>query len=160
MKALTLWQPWASLVAMGVKKYEFRRWPAPRSLIGERIVIHAAKREVHPAEILELLNDERRLGGSLGTFDSAELEMARRFLEHETLPLACGLAEATLGTPRRAIDLFASQMDPDEIDPDMWAWPMESVEEFRKPIPARGAQGFWNWKPEPPGLFEQGGTAA
>ncbi len=27
MKALTIWQPWASLIACGVKKYETRSWP-------------------------------------------------------------------------------------------------------------------------------------
>lgn len=43
--ALTLWQPWASLVAEGVKTIETRSWPAPAALAGERIAIHAgAKR--------------------------------------------------------------------------------------------------------------------
>jgi hypothetical protein len=46
MKAITLWQPWASLVAIGVKTIETRAWPAPRSLIGQRIAIHAAARLV------------------------------------------------------------------------------------------------------------------
>lgn len=46
MKALTLWQPWASLVAEGVKTIETRSWPAPQSLIGERIAIHASKKKV------------------------------------------------------------------------------------------------------------------
>ncbi|MFW6027183.1 MAG: ASCH domain-containing protein [bacterium] len=148
MKALTLWQPWASLVAIGIKQYEFRRWPAPRAFVGERIVIHAAKRPVDPAEIGALLNDRERLAGSLGTFDPAEITFARDYIEGQDgiFPLGCGLAEATVGTPRRAIDLFRAHMDPDEIDPDMWAWPMEAVEEFRKPVPARGAQGFWDWQ--------------
>ena len=42
LKALTLWQPWASLVAIGVKTIETRSWRAPANLIGERIAIHAA----------------------------------------------------------------------------------------------------------------------
>lgn len=44
MKALTLWQPWASLIALGVKTIETRSWAAPKSLIGQRIAIHASKR--------------------------------------------------------------------------------------------------------------------
>jgi len=28
MKALTIWQPWASLIMAGYKPYEFRGWPA------------------------------------------------------------------------------------------------------------------------------------
>lgn len=43
MKALTLHQPYASLIARGVKTIETRTWPAPAGLIGERIAIHAGK---------------------------------------------------------------------------------------------------------------------
>lgn len=46
MKALTLWQPWASLMAIGVKTIETRSWSAPEALIGQRIAIHAAVRPV------------------------------------------------------------------------------------------------------------------
>lgn len=44
MKAISLWQPWASLIACGVKPYETRHWAPPRELIGQRIAIHAAKK--------------------------------------------------------------------------------------------------------------------
>jgi hypothetical protein len=46
VKALTLHQPWASLVALGVKTIETRSWAAPRSLVGQHIAIHAGKREL------------------------------------------------------------------------------------------------------------------
>lgn len=42
MKALTLWQPYAQLMAIGVKSIETRSWRAPDALIGQRIVIHAS----------------------------------------------------------------------------------------------------------------------
>lgn len=45
MNALTLHQPWASLMALGVKTIETRSWPAPQSAIGQRFVIHAGKGE-------------------------------------------------------------------------------------------------------------------
>lgn len=44
MKALPLWQPWASLVAVGAKRVETRHWPAPARLIGQRVAIYATKR--------------------------------------------------------------------------------------------------------------------
>lgn len=64
MKAITLWQPYASLVAVGAKTIETRSWPAPASLIGERLLIHAAK--VVPDPVLsesmrDLLTDDRDL---------------------------------------------------------------------------------------------------
>ena len=49
MPAISLWQPWASLVEIGVKPEETRSWPAPQSLIGKRIAIHAAKKPIEQA---------------------------------------------------------------------------------------------------------------
>lgn len=46
MKAITLHQPWASLIACGAKPYETRSFPPPAGLIGRRIAIHAAARKV------------------------------------------------------------------------------------------------------------------
>lgn len=44
MKAISLWQPWASLIACGAKPFETRSWAPPRDLIGQTIAIHAAKK--------------------------------------------------------------------------------------------------------------------
>ena len=41
MKALTIRQPWAQLIALGVKTIETRSWRAPKALIGQTIAIHA-----------------------------------------------------------------------------------------------------------------------
>lgn len=48
MKALTIRQPWASLIALGVKTIETRSWRAPQSLIGQTIAIHAGKWQPEP----------------------------------------------------------------------------------------------------------------
>ena len=44
MKAISLWQPWATLIAVGAKPFETRHWAPPRDLIGTTIAIHAAKK--------------------------------------------------------------------------------------------------------------------
>ena len=44
MKALTLDQPYANLVADRVKRIETRSWPAPRGTVGQWVAIHASKR--------------------------------------------------------------------------------------------------------------------
>jgi hypothetical protein len=59
LRAITIWQPWASLIIIGAKPYEFRdrsylayiNHPQP----GERIAIHASARPVRPAEVKDLL---------------------------------------------------------------------------------------------------------
>ena len=43
LPAITLRQPWASLVAHGIKNVETRSWPPPHGTIGERIAIHAGR---------------------------------------------------------------------------------------------------------------------
>jgi len=41
MKAISLWQPWATLISIGAKRIETRSW---ETLYRGSIVIHAAKR--------------------------------------------------------------------------------------------------------------------
>ena len=54
MYAITLHQPWASLIALGIKTVETRSWPAPALLVGQTIAIHAGKRVVRqPGENIE-----------------------------------------------------------------------------------------------------------
>lgn len=43
MRALTVKQPWASLIASGIKQVENRTYPVPRTVRGQRIAIHAGK---------------------------------------------------------------------------------------------------------------------
>jgi hypothetical protein len=43
MKALSIWQPWASLILSGEKKIETRSWPVPYSIRGTRIAIAGTK---------------------------------------------------------------------------------------------------------------------
>ena len=66
MRALTLHQPWAQLMVWGLKNIETRSWAAPRNLTGQRMAIHAGKREPKPTEwnIEVQLAVLQRAGGS------------------------------------------------------------------------------------------------
>ena len=60
MKAITLYQPYATLIACGAKRHETRSWRAPGWLIGQRLAIHAGKtlEPLHPAsdhDLIEIL---------------------------------------------------------------------------------------------------------
>lgn len=52
MKAISLWQPYASLIAAGKKTIETRTHSRRRSLAGQRIAIHAAKRKLTYAAVV------------------------------------------------------------------------------------------------------------
>lgn len=153
MKALTIWQPWASLIMIGAKPYEFRRWDyrkrAP-ALEGQRIVIHAGLRRVRPREVQELLFN---LWGYGEAATGLVHEPARQLLVKigfrdgdggVQLPHAHALGTAILGTPRLAHEIYGDG-DSDRIDHHVWAWPLTDIEPFEPPVPMRGFQGFWTY---------------
>lgn len=151
MKALTIWQPWASLIVHGAKPYEFRGWRTPRSLIGQRIVIHAAARKVDRREVEQLV----RLLGAGGRYAARTClhpDQALAVLrgEHGDLPIACGLGTATVGEPRLGPDIaeefgVARANDSDRDEHANWGWPMLDIERWDEPMSMKGAQGLWNW---------------
>lgn len=42
MKVISIKQPWASLIAHGIKDIENRTWKCPKKYIGQRVLIHAS----------------------------------------------------------------------------------------------------------------------
>lgn len=159
MKALTIWQPWASLIIAGAKPYEFRSWRAPRSLIGQRIVIHAAARKIDGHELTMLFNIlclrhtcDRIAEAAAETclLPEKAIPVLNRALEGR-LPLSAGIGTAIIGEPRLGTDIaelefgVARANDSYRDEHANWGWPMLEIEPWEAPIPMRGAQGFWNW---------------
>lgn len=149
MKALTIWQPWASLILAGVKPYEFRSWPTPRGLIGHHIGIHAGARPPKRGEIADLIARLRGPEPWTTALKPEALELLER--AHATpgaLPLSCILCTASLGTPVRAdriVHEFGGAMnDSDRNQHCNWAWPLTDIRPLVPPVPARGAQGLWD----------------
>lgn len=154
--AITIWQPWASLIAAGAKRFEFRSWAPPRSMWGERIAIHAAARRVNTQEVQALLY---RLRGRDAATVALDVAIAAELLDRVLtspgiLPLSSVLCLATLGEPIRDAAL-AAQLgttwpvnDSDRTEHSNFGWPLTEVEALEPFVPARGAQGFWTWKRE------------
>jgi hypothetical protein len=158
MKALTVWQPWASLIIAGAKPFEFRGWRAPRSMIGQRIVIHAAARKIDRDDAVALyrLRHMRDRSPELAQAwaetcllaDQAEDALCKAFVDD--LPMGAGLGTAILGEPRNGLEIAEEFGVPRANDSDRdehanWGWPMLEIERWPVPIPMRGAQRFWNW---------------
>ena len=154
LPALTLWQPWASLIAIGAKPWEFRSWPAPKRLWGKRMAIHAGVRPVRTAEVLDLLARLSSAGGGWST--ALKPDVAIPFLEQvasdpKRLPLSAVICTAQLGVPIRDLELAAvlgssgPLNDSDRDGHTNYGWPMLNVEVFATPLPARGARGLWPW---------------
>lgn len=152
MRALTIWQPWASLIAYEAKPFEFRKRPAPQSLVGQRIAIHAGKRVIDRDEVADLmLRIEKEDGKGTALIGDRAMPVLERFLASPGMfPRASILCTALLGTPRKATALFGGQVaDSDRIDQHVWGWPLTEIQRLRPPVPATGAQGFWHWHGDP-----------
>jgi hypothetical protein len=174
MKAITVYQPWASLIIVGAKPYEFRSWnPRERgagyaAYIGQRIVIHAAARKIDRGEVRVLMR-QLEAGGDEAAATCLHADKAIPILRRalvETmddgrgdLPWSAGLGTAVLGEPKDGFDVaaeFGLEMhvnDSDRREHANWGWPMLDVEVWDHPVPMKGLQGFWGWPtPESVGL--------
>jgi hypothetical protein len=167
MKALTIWQPWASLIMAGAKPYEFRGWRPPRSMIGQRIVIHAGAHKMdrediaHMFHVLRLRNTSEDIA-QLAAETCLVPDKAKPILAlgyRGQLPMACGLGTAVIGEPRLGPEIaqefgLERANDSDRDEHANWGWPILEIEQWPEPIPMRGRQGLWNWPtPEKAGLL-------
>lgn len=151
MKALTIWQPWASLIIAGAKPYEFRSWPAPRGVIGQRIAIHAGARPAKKGEIADLIARLRGPEPWTTALRPEALELLERaHTAPGSLVLSCVLGTAVLGQPvlgANVVPEFGGQVnDSDRHEHSNWAWPLTDIQRFDEPVPAAGAQGVWIWR--------------
>ena len=155
MKAITLHQPWASLIAAGLKYVETRSWPAPPSLIGQRIAIHAGKRKMQPIpdgwprEIWDFVTGEQwddnnpcPLGMVVAT---ANLTKCVK-VEYNTFQYP---EKAYFIDPdKELLQVTSISTDPyGDWSAGRYLWFLEDIEQVNPPVPATGRQGIWNWEP-------------
>lgn len=145
MKALTLWQPWASLVALGEKRIETRCWQTKYR--GE-LAIHAA------AQLPPKWLGRSAESNEFRTEIADVLNCRRYFVESEVqaLPRAVVLCIVRLvgieETPRVREILPRRELIFGNYEDGRYAWNLELVEVFDKPIPAKGNRLLWNWDRE------------
>jgi hypothetical protein len=150
MKTLTVWQPWASLIIIGAKPFEFRTWDYRThfpNLVDQRIVIHASQRTIRPQEVMALLARIARKDGTLRN-DKALPLLERLIAAHKcqgVLELGAALGTAVLRVPRRIAGNF-STTDAKKTYESMWAWPLDSIDHWKEPEPMKGLQGFWDYQ--------------
>lgn len=133
LPAISLWQPWASLIFEGRKQHETRSWAAPAKHIGKRIVIHAAKRRVGPADMTVELHEL-----CLDAFGCNY---------NHSLPLGYAIGSVTLDGCERMPD--ATPVDDDDRvagdwAPGRFAWRLRDPVAYPKPFPLIGRQGFFS----------------
>lgn len=129
LPAISLWQPWASLIFTGDKVHETRGYPAPEKHLGVRIAIHAAKRPIS--------------GLTLGL----ELLCCREFGAGGTFELPRG---AIIGTAVLEQSFSTEEIEPAHIDricgdwtAGRFAWLLRDPIKLPQPVPFTGKQGWF-----------------
>lgn len=141
MKAVTISQPYASLIASGKKWVENRTWPT--NYRGE-IAIHAGKG-------LQYLDKEELLLYPHGCVIAVGKLVAccerDRIIDMDSDPMR--RKTRALGSQK-----YWSELARHEHTEGPWCWILEDIRPI-VPVPIRGAQGLWVWKPESPIVFAE-----
>ncbi len=138
MKAITIMQPFATLIAIGEKHFETRCWPTKYR--GD-LLIHAGKGKNY----LFLCEGE--------PFKSV---LAKHGYNKNNLPIGEIIAKVNL-TNCIKIDGIQTMFDVSnkkqninetnfgDWDIGRYAWRLENIESLKEPIPVKGQQRLWNY---------------
>ena len=130
MRAISLWQPWATAVAVGSKHIETRHWA---TAYRGPLVIHAAKR----------WDREQR------EFASVEMSLGRlpRRVPLGALVAVCRLADCIptedLMAARSAFGVTPIERIYGNYEPGRFGWLLEDIRALPEPIGFRGGQSFF-----------------
>jgi len=140
MKAISLWQPWASLMAVGAKEIETRSWCTGHR--GE-LVICASKKRHRPGEIPAVVEYWLRRYAK-------DLDLPTPALFQEmmaALPYGQAVAVVDLTDCIPTAYVRASMMEHDLGDYSLglgrWAWRTENCRRLKKPVRIHGYQSVW-----------------
>lgn len=167
MKAITIWQPWSSLLAHRVKGYETRSWET--SYRGP-IAIHAAVVKV-PTVLKKCFHEE---ADKMMFLNAIAKGLHGCYTTEEVLDIlnnlqtGCVVATANLVGCHKISDPHGfrlmrfgdtpyiqkangSSYTPDDVElalgdwtPGRYAWEFSEMKAIT-PIPAKGKQGLWEW---------------
>lgn len=153
MKAISLWQPHASLFGRG-KLFETRSWKTPYR---GKIAIHAGKNQEEIAGIQQRINSFKARGLWTEQKDTFLSEMARAVSEWgkahgmdafrwKDFPFGAVVAIGDLTEiyPTRDLHLEGVARLFGDFAPGRYAWKIGNVEILKTPYTLRGQQGLWD----------------
>lgn len=150
MKAITLTQPWATLVAIGAKKIETRSW---RTDYRGPLAIHAAKGWTRAVVKLAFSEPFRTilvqagyklfsllpLGKVVATCELVSVIPTRQLLANPVCEWAGPDGR------RYRFELDDQEKAFGDYTPGRYAWLLADVRKLDVPVGARGALGLWEW---------------
>jgi len=136
MRALSLWNPWAALVAIEAKRYETRGWVPDQIGPGFELAIHAAAKKDRESLALAMSPPFRPA-------------LKPHYPKLDDLPFGAVLCVVRVVATYRTEEIRDSLSETERAFGDYsdgrYAWELELLERFDEPIPAKGAQKLWYW---------------
>ena len=123
MKVLTIREPWASLIINGFKEYEFRNW---KTNYRGKILIHAGSLENDMVDKFRDYNLTYNMGYIIG-----EIELVDSIL-----------VDTLFNEKLRKKDIVVYG---GSNHTEKYAWKLENIKKYDKPIPVKGSLGLWNY---------------
>lgn len=147
MKAISLWQPWASALFTRLKLDETRSWILPAWAVGVPVAIQAAKK----------FTFNERSAFEIRVIPGSPEHTAFQTIGINTpddLPLGCIVGEVIFAPAwmigaRSVQDRTYAQREWGDYSAGRFAWPVMAATWFKEPVPCVGRQGFFNWNPSP-----------
>lgn len=124
MKAITIREPWATLIIEGYKEYEFR----------SRKINYRGKILIHAGQTLEKNMVDR--------FKEYNLEYSCGFIIGEATITDCILVDEKFN---KELNRLNSIVYSSSNHKETYAWKLENVKKYDKPIPYKGKLGLWNY---------------
>ncbi len=167
MKVLTIWQPWASLIACGAKKYETRSWATKYR---GPIAIHAAMKDPCKLPIPVINTVAQTVREEIAAYRYPPWAIMPRgeiiataelvnvwYIVHNPGPNVDEARHIDIGAESLTLDKhdphFGDYFVPTEREialgdwtPGRYAWELANVKILPEPIPIKGKQGLWNWE--------------
>jgi len=137
---LSLWQPWATLMAIGAKKNETRSW---ETMYRGPLAIHAAKKWSGDLAHVVCRDPYRTVLDGLWPSGTSAHDMGGK-----GLPLGCIVAVVRLHAcirigERNAPPAGSNEFEFGDYTPGRFAWCTDNVQRLETPIPWKGAQGLF-----------------
>lgn len=156
MKALSVLQPHASLVAIQAKKNETRSWATKYR---GPLAIHASARmtnkqkdlcwlkpffdPLYDADLIDVNIDNFPLGAVIATCNLVDCLKIRdlRPVKRDGNIVQVAFLEAK----NSLIEVMGDELAFGDYTPDRFAWMLEDVKQI-EPVPAKGKLGLWEWE--------------
>lgn len=146
MKAITIKQPWASLIVHDIKDIENRTWACPKKYIGQRVLIHASKSKDKREKPL-LTEEQYKLAGGVSGYGThifgnrgaiiGSVEITDCVVNHSSI-WAEKTENYTVGmNPKLHENITGKKV--------IYNWVLANPVLFEKPIPAKGRLSFWEY---------------